>query len=224
MKIRTKKILLLLLFVILASAIALGMILFDGIEYKIYKRHTFDEYAFSISYPQIYSPISQTITNNDVISNNISSILVENENPEATAITFVEEIVKVKSADSGITLLIEGIKKDKTSKSIEEICKDYITMFKVYNSNEVVLESDFEEVEIGGVKAGKTTIYINGKTEDVFPGMISYLVPLEDREITIVFVGTKTLITKADKEINKIINSVKFEMLDNNVSGEVEKK
>ena len=59
---------------------------------------------------------------------------------------------------------------------------------------------------------------VYGKKENIYPGMISYLIPLEDREITIVFSGTKDLIAAAEKEIDKIINSVEFTAIEGNSS------
>ena len=83
-------------------------------------------------------------------------------------------------------------------------------MVKVFNSSEEVLFEKYDELEVAGVPVGRTEIYVKGRADSVYPGMISYLIPLEDREITIVFVGTKELFDKNAEEIQKIINSVEF--------------
>ena len=67
---------------------------------------------------------------------------------------------------------------------MQNIISDHPLYYNLYNE-EVVYESH-EEVTIDGVPAGRTEIYVQGKDKNVYPGMISYLIPLEDREITLV--------------------------------------
>ncbi len=207
---RKKKIALLFWFIVLATAIGVGAKLLDGSEKKIYSKKTIDEYGLTISYPLSYEDIEEEGFSIEEITANITASVSETNKENGISLNLVKEVIHAKSDDSKLTLLVEAIKKEKSKKSLEEICKNYITMFKVFNEDLVVMESDYEIVEVGGYEAGKTTIYVYGKKENVYPGMISYLVPLEDREITIVFSGTKDLITTAEKEINKIINSVEF--------------
>lgn len=207
---RKKKIALLFWFIILATAIGVGAKLLDGIEKKIYARKTIEEYGFSISYPKSYEDIEKEENSLEEITATITASVSETNKENGISLDLVREIVHAKSDDSRLTLLVEAIKKEKSKKDLEDICKNYITMFKVFNEELVVKESNYEIVEVGGYEAGRTTIYVYGKTENVYPGMVSYLIPLEDREITIVFSGTKDLIENAEKEINKIIDSVEF--------------
>jgi hypothetical protein len=83
-------------------------------------------------------------------------------------------------------------------------------MFKVFNEYEEVVYESHEEVTIDGVPAGRTEIYVQGKDKNVYPGMISYLIPLEDREITLVFSGTEEIFKYNEKEMKKIINSIEL--------------
>ena len=84
-------------------------------------------------------------------------------------------------------------------------------MFQVFNESEELIYKNYKETTVDGNPAGRTEIYVTGKTDDVFPGMISYLIPLEDREITIVFSGTRAMLEYFEKDIQKIINTVKLE-------------
>ncbi len=221
---RKKKIALLFWFIVLATAIGVGAKLLDGTEKKIYSRAKVNEYGFSISYPLSYETIEEEVTTTEKISQTITSSLTETSKNENLALKLVEQVIHAKSSDSGLTLLIEAIKKEKTTKSLEEISKNYITMFRIFNENLEILESNIEEVEVGGVPAAK--VYIYAVTTDITKtaAMTAFLIPMDDREITIAFSGTKNLIANSEKEIEKIIKSVKFYDLpleSENLSGEV---
>lgn len=221
---RKKKIALLFWFIVLATAVGVGAKLLDGTEKKIYSRAKVDEYGFSISYPLAYEAIEEEVTTTEKISQTITSSLTETSKNEDMALKLVEEVIHARSSDSELTLLIEAIKKEKTTKSLEEISKNYITMFRVFNENLEILESNIEEVEVGGVPAAK--VYIYAVTTDITKtaAMTAFLIPMEDREITISFAGTKDLIDNGEKEIEKIIKSVKFYELpleSTDVSGEI---
>ncbi len=219
---RKKKIALLFWFIVLATAIGVGAKLLDGTEKKIYGKAKIDEYGMSISYPMAYEPIIEEVTNKEQISQTITTSLVEETKNEDLSLTLVEKVIHAKSSDSGLTLLVEAIKKEKTTKTLEEISKNYITMFRVFNENLEILESNIEEVEVDGIPAAKVTIHAVANDITKMPGMVSYLIPMEDREITIAFAGTRELLRNNEKEINKIIKSVKFSELpaQPNVSGE----
>ena len=115
-------------------------------------------------------------------------ILKEDVNTPGVKVDLVEEIIHAKSDLTKLTLYVEAIKKEKTTKTIEEICKDYLVMFKIYNEYEEVLLEEHEEITIDGVKAGKVAIFVRGKTDGVYPGMIAYLIPLESKFITTLFI------------------------------------
>lgn len=221
---RKKKIALLFWFIVLATAIGVGAKMLEGTEKKIYSKAQIEEYGMSISYPLAYEPIIEEITNKEYISQTITSSLVGNAKNEDLSLTLVEKVIHAKSSDSGLTLLVEAIKKEKTKKTLEEISKNYITMFRVFNENLEILESNIEEVEVDGNLAAKVTIYAVANDITKMPGMVSYLIPMEDREITIAFAGTREMLKENEKEINKIIKSVKFTELpvnNENVSGEI---
>ena len=209
---RKKKIALLFWFIVLAGAIAVGMIYIKQSSRYWYKNVEISEYGFKISYPNSYVDIPKETENIEEIANNITSIIVkENVNTPGVSVDLVEEILHAKSDITNLTIYVEAIKKEKTKKTIEDICKDYLVMFKVFNEYEEVLYEKHEEVTIDGVPAGRTEVFVRGKTDGVYPGMISYLIPLEDREITIVFMGTQELFDYFGKEIKKIVASVELE-------------
>ena len=209
---RKKKIALLFWFVVLASAIAAGMIYIKQCRNYWYKDVEIAEYGFKISYPNSYIDIPKEKENIEEVANNIASIIVkEDVNTPGVSVDMVEEILHARSNITNLTIYVEAIKKEKTQKSIEDICKDYLVMFRVFNEYEEVLYEEHEEVVIDGIPAGKTAVFVRGKTDGIYPGMISYLIPLEDREITVVFKGTQELFDYFEKEINKIVKSIELE-------------
>ena len=209
---RKKKIALLFWFTVLACAICIGLMYLKEMNKRWFKDVEIAEYGLTISYPNSYVDIPVEKDNIDGIVNKVTSILTNQDidNPNVS-VDMVEKIIYAKSDLTGITIMVEAIKKEKTQKSIEDICKDYIVMFQVFNEYEEVIYQNYEETTVNGKPAGRTEIYVTGKTDDVFPGMISYLIPLEDREITIVFSGTRGMLDYFAKDIQKIINTVELE-------------
>ena len=224
---RKKKLLLLFWFMVLAGAVATGLVYLKQCSKYWYKTVEISEYGFEISYPNSYIDIPKEKENIEEIAGNVASIILkEDVNTPGVKVDLVEEIIHAKSDLTKLTLYVEAIKKEKTTKTIEEICKDYLVMFKIYNEYEEVLLEEHEEITIDGVKAGKVAIFVRGKTDGVYPGMIAYLIPLEDREITVVFMGTQELFDFFEKEINKIVKSIKLDeklpeiKLEENISGD----
>ncbi|MBQ9280358.1 MAG: hypothetical protein IJ215_04885 [Clostridia bacterium] len=207
---RKKKILLLFWVLVLILAVGAEAMLIKSSSLNWYKKVRMAEYGLEISYPRAYADIENEESNYERISSTISSTITETDKNSGISVDLVKELVHAKSSSSMITLLIEGIKKDKTTKSIEDICRDHITMFRIYNENLDIASTNYQEVEVNGVKGGRVEIYTYGKRSLVYPGIISYLFPLDDREITITFTGTKEIFENHKNEIDKIINSVQF--------------
>lgn len=209
---RKKKIALLFWFIVLATAICLGVIYIKEMSKYWFKDVEIPEYGLTISYPNSYIDIKKETDYTEGMIDKVTSILTKQDidNPNIS-VYMVEKIIHAKSDITGMTIMVEAIKKEKTTKSIEDICKDYIVMFQVFNEYEEIIHQNYKETTVDGKAAGRTEIYVKGKTDDVFPGMVSYLIPLEDREITIVFTGTRQMLEYFEKDIQKIIDTVKFE-------------
>lgn len=210
---RKKKIALLFWFMVLASAICIGIIYYKEASKRWFKDVEVEKYGFTISYPTSYIDVEKEDSDEvKKITSRVASILTDQDidNPRIS-VDMVEQVIKAKSDLTGMTIMVEAIKKEKTTKTIEDICKDYIVMFQVFNEAEDVIYQNYEETTVDGNPAGRTEIYVTGKTDNVFPGMVSYLIPLEDREITIVFTGTREMLEHFRKDIQKIINTVKID-------------
>lgn len=196
---------------VLACAIALGLLYIKQMSKHWYKNVEIKEYGIELSYPNSYVDIPKKSDDLEQISNNVASIIVKEDiKTSGVSVDMVEEILHAQSDITQMTIYAEAIKKTKTPKTLEEICKNYIVMFKIFNENENVVYEKYETTIIDGIEAGRVEIYVTGKKSNVYPGMISYLIPLEDREITLVFTGTQELFKIHQKEINKIIKSIKL--------------
>lgn len=208
---RNKKMILCLLVFILMLAMGAGVIYVNEMLKYTYKTVKVKDYGLQLKYPRAYEDVvKNTKTDVEQISNQIEVVVEEYEKSGDVLLEFTEELINTKSKVSNITLLIEGIKKEKSTKTLEQICKDYIVMFKVFNSNPTIKSSKYEEVVVDGKNAGRVEIYVEGKDGKSCPGIISYLFPLNDREITITFMGTEKLFANNKNEINKIVDSIKI--------------
>lgn len=202
-------------YIIIIAIILLGIIVGIGrYGYDVYKqnklvKHVIEEYGFEISYPKIYKEITKE---SDDEENKILSNVTIKESGEQISeymqnLNMTETVKNLKNELNGMKIIVEAINTEKTKLDIEEICKRYVVMFQIYNEEKVIKEKTNEKVIINGNEAGKVKIKVKGEKEDSI--LITYLMPLEDKEITVTFIGSESMINKAEKEINKIINSLK---------------
>ena len=202
-------------YIILISILLLGIIIGVGKfiiqRYNVNKleKDIIEKYGFEISYPKSYKEINVTENKDSEILSNIETIESGEQISEYIQnLNLVETVRNLKSEYNGIKLLIEAINIEKTTLSLEEICNRYVVMFRIYNEDKTIKESNFEIIELDGKKAGKVKIKVEGEKEDVI--VIAYLMSLEEKEITVTFTAPEYIATKHEKEINKIINSLKI--------------
>jgi len=120
---------------------------------------------------------------------------------------FAETVRNVKNSKKGIKFTIEAMNIEKTSLTLEEICERYAVMFQIYNEERKIIDTKNEKVNIDGNEVGKVTLKVKGESEDSI--VIAYLMSLENKEITVTFIGQESSIIRNENEINKIINSIK---------------
>ena len=173
------------------------------------KSHMIEKYNFEISYPDSYKDISKLGDDESDVLNNMQNIVSgEVISDYMQSLNFVETVKNLKSDVNGIRLIVEAINIEKTELSIEEICKRYVVMFRIYNEDAIIQDTKSEIITLDGKEVGKVTLKVKGKQEPSV--IIAYLISLEDREITVTFMTSETNAQLFENEINDIINSLKI--------------
>ena len=200
---------LILIIVLLGIILGIGSFLFERIKENKLVKHEYEQYNFEISYSNLYKDEKESGDS----EKNILSNLTETESGEQISdymknLKFVEVLEELKNDKKQIRLIIEAINKEKTQLTMEEICKRYVVMFKIYNDEAKIVTTEKEVIQINGEQIGKVTIEVEGKKENSI--LIAYLISLPDKEITVTFITPKKFFENNEKEINRIIKSIKF--------------
>lgn len=200
---------LILIIVLLGIILGIGSFLFERIKENKLVKHEYEQYNFEISYSNLYKDEKES---GDSEKNILSNLTVTESGEQISDymknLKFVEVLEELKNDKKQIRLIIEAINKEKTQLTMEEICKRYVVMFKIYNDEAKIVSTEKEVVQINGEQIGKVTIEVEGKKENSI--LIAYLISLPDKEITVTFITPKKFFENNEKEINRIIKSIKF--------------
>ena len=200
---------LILIIVLLGIILGIGSFLFERIKENKLVKHEYEQYNFEISYSNLYKDKKES---GDSEKNILSNLTVTESGEQISKymknLKFVEVLEELKNDKKQIRLIIEAINKEKTQLTMEEICKRYVVMFKIYNDEAKIVTTEKEVIQINGEQIGKVTIEVEGKKENSI--LIAYLISLPDKEITVTFITPKKFFENNEKEINRIIKSIKF--------------
>ena len=200
---------LILIIVLLGIILGIGSFLFERIKENKLVKHEYEQYNFEISYSNLYKDEKES---GDSEKNILSNLTVTESGEQISDymknLKFVEVLEELKNDKKQIRLIIEAINKEKTQLTMEEICKRYVVMFKIYNDAAKIVTTEKEVIQINGEQIGKVTIEVEGKKENSI--LIAYLISLPDKEITVTFITPKKFFENNEKEINRIIKSIKF--------------
>ena len=200
---------LILIIVLLGIILGIGSFLFERIKGNKLVKHEYEQYNFEISYSNLYKDEKES---GDSEKNILSNLTVTESGEQISDymknLKFVEVLEELKNDKKQIRLIIEAINKEKTQLTMEEICKRYVVMFKIYNDEAKIVSTEKEVIQINGEQIGKVTIEVEGKKENSI--LIAYLISLPDQEITVTFITPKKFFENNEKEINRIIKSIKF--------------
>lgn len=172
-----------------------------------WKWYEVEDYNFSIKLPRAYKSFE---TSEDGFGLNSSAFtseyLVEVE--EKYVSKEAEVVYSGGNIINGISLMIQCLYTEKTTKTLDEISEgNYILTTIYYEDNYNIGELQKEYVQVLGSDAIRNIVDISN--DDVTKTLITYLIPLEDREITITFLGKKESVMKSMEEIEKIISQMK---------------
>lgn len=170
--------------------------------------HDIENYGFSLKLPRAYKDIE--FEENDEFS--IDSSVFNTE----TSVEVNEEYISKKpevvynggNILNGVGLTIQCLETERTTKTLEEIAESHHILVSIkYDDQYEIGTLEKEYVEILGSEAVKTSIDMSNDEES--RTLVAYLLPLEDKEITIMFFGDKENISNSMEEIEKIVSKIK---------------
>lgn len=107
---------------------------------------------------------------------------------------------------NGISMMVQCIATEKTTKTLDEIAEGNQLLIKIYYEEEYqVGELQKEFLNILGADAVKSIVDIQNEEET--KTFVTYLVPLEDKEITITFLGDKDQILNYMSNMDEIVKN-----------------
>lgn len=174
--------------------------------YNSWKQYKVEDYDFSFKLPRAFKA-QETATQESSIS--LSSLLEEDISGDVDEyLKKPQSVYRGGNVLNGIGMLIQCLKTSKTSRTLDEIADSHEILLEInYGDNYTVKEQSREEVVILGTDSVKMiSTIVNDKNSNLF---VSYLIPKEDMEITIMFYGSKQSINESSEQIEKIIASIK---------------
>lgn len=195
---------LIIVFIILIAAPAKYGI--TMLYYNFWKQYKVENYDFSFKLPRAFR--EQEIATQES-SINLSSLLAESVSGDIEEyLKKPESVYRGGNVLNGIGMLIQCLKTSKTSRTLDEIADSHEILLEIsYGDNYTVKEKNRENVVILDTDSVKMVSTIaNPKKSNLF---VSYLIPKEDMEITIMFYGSEQSIDEASEQIEKIIASIK---------------
>ena len=170
--------------------------------------HDIPSYSFKVKLPRAYKDAQ--LKEDDGTGIAYSAFLTD------TNITMNEEYV-AKSPErvyyganslNGIHMMIQCLSTPKTDRSLEDIADSQHVLIRIFYEDDFEISSTQKEfVDVMGTSGVRTVTDLTN--DDGTITIINYLIPMEDKEVTISFYGLKDNINKAEEEIERIISEMK---------------
>ena len=189
--------------VILAAPVKYGVTM---LYYNSWKQYKIADYNFRFKLPRAFKE-QETTTKQSTID--LSSLLSESASGDLTELLKKpESVYRGGNVVNGVSMLIQCLKTSKTTRTLDEIADSHEILLEInYGDNYTVNEQSREQVVILDTDAIKTVSKIvNDRESNLF---VTYLIPKDDMEITIMFYGPEESMNEASEQIEKIIASVK---------------
>lgn len=173
-----------------------------------WKWHDIPNYNFKIKLPRAYK--DAVLKNNNQTGISTSAFLTN------TNITVNEEYIP-KSPErvyygenslNGIALMIQCLNTPKTERSLDDIADSQHVLIKIHYEDDYEISSPQKEY-VSVLGSDGIRIETDLTRDDTTLTIVNYLIPMEDKEVTISFYGIKEEINKAEEEIEKIIKEMK---------------
>ena len=168
----------------------------------------FKEYGIELKLPRAYDE-QKTIDNN--VSSIASSFIKTESNVD------INEEYKVSRPDviynggnklNGVSIMVQAYKTSKTTKTLDEIAEGQNILVEIIYGNDYKMrEVNKEYLNLMGVDSVKTTVEL--KNSSGVKTMINYMIPMDDEEITVTFLGTDVNMSKSIEQIDNIMKRIR---------------
>ena len=197
---------LIILFFITILAIPLK----NGITYlylKTWEWHDISKYHLEVKLPRAYKPIEEKNTTSSIGSSLISTETSVKVN-EKYVMNKPDVVYSGGNILNGISLMIQCLNTEKTTRTLDDIADSQHTLVRIFYEDEYTISEPVKEyLKILGTDSIRTSTILTNHKET--KKMINYLVPLEDKEVTITFLGPTENVEQAEDEIEKIVSQMK---------------
>lgn len=200
-----------LLLVVIAIFIVLILVgpIKNGVTYlylKTWEWHTTEEYGIKYKLPRAFEEV-KTSVQSSLLSSAVFTTDTEVKVNEKYVSKTSDIVYSGGNRLNGILLMLQCLKTEKTNKSLDEIAEgQHILVTLNYEKNYTVGEMQKEEVEVLGIQSVRISETLTKVDEEKM--IVSYLVPMDDEEVTIIFFGDKENMIKEDSEIRKIVTQM----------------
>ena len=184
----------------------------NGITYlylNTWKTHEISKYHIQLKLPRAYQPLE----NNSQELSQIASSLISTDTSVKVNEKYVSQMPEVVysggSILNGVSLMIQCLSPEsKTTKSLDDIAESQHILVHIYYEDDYAISDPQKEyVTIMETEAIRTATDLTN--EQGTKTMIHYLIPMEDKEVTITFMGKKENVEKAKSEIEKIVKQMR---------------
>lgn len=171
--------------------------------------HEIEKYDFSVKLPRAYKDLEAPNNDKTGIISSVFKTETEIEVNEEYVSKKPEVVYNGGNILNGISLNVQVLETSKTTKTLDEIAESHHVLVSIFYEDDYTIgELKNEYLKILGTDAIKATIDISNEKVGE-KTMITYLVPMEDKEITITFFGKKSVIESQKEEIEKIVGQIK---------------
>ncbi|MBQ9313606.1 MAG: hypothetical protein IJ220_01165 [Clostridia bacterium] len=196
--------------VILFFIVILAVPVKNGITYlylNSWEWHDISNYNIKFKLPRAYKNLETTKNNNLDLSSSLISTDTSIKVNENYVSKRPEIVYSGGNTFSGVSLMIQCLATPKTTKTLEEIADSQHVLVKIYYEDDYTIDEPKKEyVSVLGTDAIRTSTNLINK--DGAKTIINYLVPMDNQEVTITFMGEQKNVQNAENEIRRIIEQM----------------
>ncbi len=182
----------------------------NGVEYVYYntwKNYDLSGYNLKFSLPRGY--IEEEIDSDSSILNASAFTTDTNVKVNQEYVTQKPEVIyKGKNKLNGISLSVEYLNTEKTTRTLDEIAENYYTLIRIYYEDKYKI-GEYKKEYVKVLDTDAVRVEVDMTVKENLLTFVTYLVPTDTREVTITFLGNSDEIDKNITKIEKIVSKFK---------------